>query len=244
MVFMCLASLSRGAPSHTSYDDVIRSKNVNSLIALKRKENFEKKNVLKEINEKSKEGDDKEVTNLFNLIQEINRFSNLIENDKTDDAMESTEEEDLNKKSILSPKNALDVAEYVLKSGDENSIVEILEKLLEEGKVSEEDTLTFLENIKMYMEEAKLYLELVENLQNSLKEDTFIDLEQMEEGKTEANKDIQTIETERNQSLKSMNEFLDSSFKNNKISEDVFIQLKGTLLKASLEDMKKIQKKF
>lgn len=59
-------------------------------------------------------------------------------------------------------------------------------------KVSEEDTLTFLENIKMYMEEAKLYLELVENLQNGLKEDTFIDLEQMEEGKTEANKDIQT----------------------------------------------------
>ena len=52
-------------------------------------------------------GDDKEVTNLFNLIQEINRFSNLIENDKTDDAMESTEEEDLNRKSILSPKNAL-----------------------------------------------------------------------------------------------------------------------------------------
>jgi len=244
MMSVFLASLSEGAPSPTSNDDIIRSKDkdVISLTALKENENSGKSIFpIRGSDDQLVEGEEKEILNLDHFFQEINQFSSGIEN-KID---EINKEDDQNRKDILSPKIAIDVAEYVLKTGDENSIVEILEKLLDEGKLSEEDTLAFLENIKMYMEEAKIYLELVQNLQNSLTDDTSsLKLDQMEDGEMETIKDMMSNQFDRYQSLKNINEFLDTSFKKNKIPGDIYIHLKETIMKAALEVMKVNQKKF
>ena len=56
---------------------------------------------------------------------------------------------------MLNLQSAEELAGYILETGDEASVVTLLEDLLKDGQISEEEALIFVETLKSYVEEAE-----------------------------------------------------------------------------------------
>ena len=56
---------------------------------------------------------------------------------------------------MLNLQSAEELAGYILETGDEASVVTLLEDLLKDGQISEEEALIFVETLKSYIEEAE-----------------------------------------------------------------------------------------
>ena len=56
---------------------------------------------------------------------------------------------------MLNLQSAEELAGYILETGDEASMVTLLEDLLKDGQISEEEALIFVETLKSYIEEAE-----------------------------------------------------------------------------------------
>ena len=56
---------------------------------------------------------------------------------------------------MLNIQSAEELAGYILETGDEASVITLLEGLIKDGQISEEEALIFVETLKSYIEEAE-----------------------------------------------------------------------------------------
>jgi len=109
----------------------------------------------------------------------------------------------------------VELAEYILKTGDQEMVVNFLQHQIDVGKMSEEEVLQYVDAIK----------EIVGEEEND------------SEGIMEEMSHVNAEPREESMILK-MNEFLDNQVKEGKISEKLYTNLKDTLLETLLDDLK------
>jgi len=147
------------------------------------------------------------------------------------------------------PYSAAELAGYVLETGDQASVVQLLEMLLKEGKISEEEALDYVETIKSYLEEAKKASDHSENEEEKIREillERKLEEQAMEEKmeEEEAAKaafvrsliNAEQAENNENESILKINKFLESSLKQGKMSRGLYKHLKEALIESVVED--------
>jgi len=111
-----------------------------------------------------------------------------------------------------------DLAQYILDTGDQAGVVQLLQNLIQTRKISEEEALMYVDSIKGQMEkEEKAVLEEEQELEEE---------QQQEEGQ-ETNKMVMRI-----------NDYLDRQMEEGKISEKLYSNLKDTLMESLIRDLK------
>jgi len=127
----------------------------------------------------------------------------------------------------LNSKTALDIAAYVLQTGDEETIVRFLEEEILEGKTSEEETLEFVDTIQEYLDDARMFSEEVTTEDEKAEAAARTVLQELLSNSA-GNQDSTSI-------LK-INKFLESGLKGGEISETLYGHLKEALIETTLEE--------
>jgi len=144
--------------------------------------------------------------------------------------------------------SAAELAGYVLETGDQASVVQFLEKMIQQGEISEEEALVYVETIKSYLEEAEKMAAEGSNdeeekireilLERKLEESAMQQkLEEEEEAKAEFMRSLINAEQTENESILKINQFLESALKEGKISRSLYNHLKKGLIESVVEGM-------
>merc|ERR1711936_683656 len=139
---------------------------------------------------------------------------------------------------ILNSKMALEIVSYVLETGDEGSVVRFLERLIRERKISEEETIAFVETIQSYLDEAKMFSEIATMAEDKKdKED-----KEVAEKKDRAADVLQklmapsSLEYEDTETILKINQLLEFGREKEKISNNLYQHLKEALIETTLEE--------
>merc|ERR1712106_283732 len=139
-------------------------------------------------------------------------------------------------RAALPAHSAAELAGYVLETGDQASVVQFLEKMIQQGEISEEEALVYVETIKSYLEEAEKIREIL--LERKLEESAMQQkLEEEEEAKAEFMRSLINAEQTENDSILKINQFLESALKEGKISRSLYNHLKKGLIESVVEGM-------
>jgi len=105
-----------------------------------------------------------------------------------------------------------DLAQYILDTGDQASVVQFLQDLIQNGKISEEEALMYVDSIKGRMEEEeKVAMEEQQELDDN--QDT-------------------------NKMVMKINDYLDRQMQEGQIPEKLYSNLKDTLMESLLRDLR------
>jgi len=151
-------------------------------------------------------------------------------------------------RAALPAHSAAELAGYVLETGDQASVVQFLEKMIQQGEISEEEALVYVETIKSYLEEAEKMAAEGSNdeeekireilLERKLEESAMQQkLEEEEEAKAEFMRSLINAEQTENESILKINQFLESALKEGKISRSLYNHLKKGLIESVVEGM-------
>jgi len=143
---------------------------------------------------------------------------------------------------VRPPFSAADLAEYVLETGDQASVVQLLEQMIMEGELSEEQALNYVESIKAYLDEAeKNSEESVDEeekireilLERKLEESMLKQkMREEEEAREEFMNDLVNEKLAENESVLKINNFLESSLREGKISSRLYNRIKSGLIES------------
>eukprot|EP00092_Neocalanus_flemingeri_P000827 GFUD01000880.1.p1 GENE.GFUD01000880.1~~GFUD01000880.1.p1 ORF type:complete len:295 (+),score=109.96 GFUD01000880.1:61-885(+) len=154
--------------------------------------------------------------------------------------------------SVLFPRSAAELAGYVLETGDQASVVQLLERMLTEGKISEEEALAYVENIKRYLDEAEKTSQQPNNEEEKIREillERHLEEKAMEQ-KMEEEEAAKAVfmknminaehkENDENESILKINKFLEEALKEGKISKSLYNHLKEALIESVVEGLEK-----
>merc|ERR1711892_50295 len=143
------------------------------------------------------------------------------------------------------PQNTLEeLAGYILETGDQASVVEFIQLLLEEGKITQEEALEYIDAIKRMLEEA-------EGGREEREEEPMDDIEKIrelvrqckqqeeEDRKVKAIRDIMenvsTEEAGESDTFLRINDYLERGLKGGKLSKNTYNLLKEALIKSVLD---------
>merc|ERR1712133_293155 len=153
---------------------------------------------------------------------------------------------------IADPETAAKLAGYVMETGDQGSVVQFLQLLLQEGKMSEEQALAYVETIKKDIELAEerererqrerlpprddldKIRKLVEAEERAQEE--RVALEKARSLK-EATDSLEKDESEHDIILR-INDYLESSLKEGKITKNLYNHLKEALIESVVESLR------
>merc|ERR1712013_430641 len=129
--------------------------------------------------------------------------------------------------------------------GDQASVVQFLERMIQEGEISEEEALVYVETIKSYLEEAEKMAEPSDEekireilLERKLEESALQQkMEEEEEAKAEFMRSLINAERSENESILKINQFLEAGLKEGKISRSLYNHLKKGLIESVVEAM-------
>jgi len=177
-------------------------------------------------------------------IPELNIHEKIVNNDGVQEEVKPKR----NKvHSSLPAHSAAELAGYVLETGDQASVVQFLERMIQEGEISEEEALVYVETIKSYLEEAEKMVEPSDDeeekireilLERKLEESAIQQkMEEEEEAKAEFMRSLINAERSENESILKINQFLESGLKEGKISRSLYNHLKKGLIESVVEAM-------
>merc|ERR1711892_1634993 len=143
------------------------------------------------------------------------------------------------------PQNTLEeLAGYILETGDQASVVEFIQLLLEEGKITQEEALEYIDAIKRMLEEA-------EGGREEREEEPMDDIEKIRElvrqGKQQEEEDrkvkairdimenVSTEEAGESDTFLRINDYLERGLKGGKLSKNTYNLLKEALIKSVLD---------
>jgi polyhydroxyalkanoate synthesis regulator phasin len=177
-------------------------------------------------------------------IPQLNIHEKIVNNDGIESEVKSKRNA---AQPSLSANSAAQLAGYVLETGDQASVVQFLERMIQEGKMSEEEALVYVETIKSYLEEAEKMAEPSEDeeekireilLERKLEESAMQQkLEEEEEAKAEFMRSLINAERSENESILEINQFLETGLKEGKISRSTYNHLKKGLIESVVEAM-------
>jgi len=134
------------------------------------------------------------------------------------------------------PETAAELAGYVLETGDQVSVVQFLQMLLKEGKLSEEQALAYVDAIKRDIElveekEAKDEVERAK-AQEQAKEESLL-----ERAAKEAAEGLKK-EKEEDELILRINDYLEEGLAEGKISKNLYNHLKEGLIESVVDGMR------
>lgn len=158
-----------------------------------------------------------------------------------------------NREAEADPETAAKLAGYVLDTGDQASVVQFLQLLLQEGKLSKEQALMYVESIKKDIEDAESRAregkmgeqeprEEVDRIRKLVEADEREKEERsaamMEKARTlKAVSSLEREEEEHDLILK-INDYLEGSLSEGKISKNLYDHLKEALIESVVEGMR------
>jgi len=144
------------------------------------------------------------------------------------------------------PQSTLEeLAEYILETGDQASVVEFLELLLEEGKISQEEALEYIDTIKGLLEDAESRREEdvddIEKIREMVRQSKE---EEEEVRKLKAIKEVladvgSSEDTGESETFLRINDYLEKGFKGGKLSRNTYNLLKEALIQSVLDKLQK-----
>jgi len=159
-------------------------------------------------------------------------------------------------KITADPETAAELAAYVLETGDQASVVQFLQLLLQEGKLNEEQALLYVDTIKKDIAEMERE-EREEKEEREQREGARDDLDRVrklveaEERAKEERSVMEKVKSLREMSggmekededehdlILRINEYLEDSLKEGKISKNLYNHLKEALIESVVERMK------
>merc|ERR1712133_215776 len=153
---------------------------------------------------------------------------------------------------IADPETAAKLAGYVMETGDQGSVVQFLQLLLQEGKMSEEQALAYVETIKKDIELAEerererqrerlpprddldKIRKLVEAEERAQEERVALEKARSLKAATDS---LEKDESEHDIILR-INEYLESSLKEGKIAKNLYNHLKEALIESVVESLR------
>lgn len=135
-----------------------------------------------------------------------------------------------------------ELATFVLETGDQASVVQFLQMMMEEGKMSQEEALVYVDNIKRIVEEASRNekeepVNDIEKIREMVQENK---IEEEEGMKVKALRNmLEGIEKENdeNDAILKINDYLEGGLKEGKLSRNVYNHLKEALIESVLEGL-------
>jgi len=135
------------------------------------------------------------------------------------------------------PETAAELAGYVLETGDQVSVVQFLQMLLKEGKLSEEQALAYVDAIKKDIEvveekEAKDEVERAKAQEQAAKEESLL-----ERAAKEAAEGLKK-EKQEDELILRINDYLEEGLAEGKISKNLYNHLKEGLIESVVDGMR------
>merc|ERR1711936_40788 len=139
------------------------------------------------------------------------------------------------------PETAAELAGYVLETGDQVSVVQFLQMLLKEGKLSEEQALAYVDAIKKdieVVEEKEAKEEMVkEEVQRTKAQEQAKDESLLERAAKEAAEGLKK-EKEEDELILRINDYLEEGLAEGKISKNLYNHLKEGLIESVVDGMR------
>jgi len=177
-------------------------------------------------------------------IPELDIHEKIVNNDGVERDVQTKRN---NMRSSLPAHSAAELAGYVLETGDQASVVQFLERMIQEGEITEEEALVYVETIKSYLDEAEKMAEPSDDeeekireilLERKLEESALQQkMEEEEEAKAEFMRSLINAERSENESILKINQFLEAGLKEGKISRSLYNHLKKGLIESVVEAM-------
>merc|ERR1711974_247836 len=135
------------------------------------------------------------------------------------------------------PETAAELAGYVLETGDQVSVVQFLQMLLKEGKLSEKQALAYVDAIKKDIEvaeekEAKVEVERAKAQEQAAKEESLL-----ERAAKEAAEGLKK-EKQEDELILRINDYLEEGLAEGKISKNLNNQQKEGLIESVVDGMR------
>merc|ERR1712080_233927 len=130
-------------------------------------------------------------------------------------------------------ETAAELAGYVLETGDQVSVVQFLQMLLKEGKLSEEQALAYVDAIKRDIE----VVEAKEEVERTKAEEQAKEESLLERAAKEAAEDLKS-EKEEDELILRINDYLEQGLAEGKISKNLYNHLKEGLIESVVDGMR------
>jgi len=134
------------------------------------------------------------------------------------------------------PETAAELAGYVLETGDQVSVVQFLQMLLKEGKLSEEQALAYVDAIKRDIEVVE-EKEAKEEVQRTKAQEQAKDESLLERAAKEAAEGLKK-EKEEDELILRINDYLEEGLAEGKISKNLYNHLKEGLIESVVDGMR------
>jgi len=136
------------------------------------------------------------------------------------------------------PETAAELAGYVLETGDQVSVVQFLQMLLKEGKLSEEQALAYVDAIKRDIEVVEAKEEMVkEEVERTKAEEQAKEESLLERAAKEAAEDLKN-DKEEDELILRINDYLEEGLAEGKISKNLYNHLKEGLIESVVDGMR------
>jgi len=143
-------------------------------------------------------------------------------------------------------QTAEELAAYVLETGDQSSVVQFLQLMIEEGEITEREALVYVETIKNILEEAerevkKEPVDDIEKIREMVQEKKIEEAEEEEMKKIKALRNMMEgveKETDENDTILKINDYLESALKEGKLSRNLYNHLKEALIESVVEGLR------
>jgi len=143
-------------------------------------------------------------------------------------------------------QTAEELAAYILETGDQASVVQFLQLMIEEGEISEREALVYVETIKKILEAAER-VEKQEPVDDIEKIREMVQEKKLEEAEEEEMKKIKALrnmmegvekETDENETILKINDYLEAALKDGKLSRNLYNHLKEALIESVVEGLR------
>jgi len=134
------------------------------------------------------------------------------------------------------PETAAELAGYVLETGDQVSVVQFLQMLLKEGKLSEEQALAYVDAIKRDIEVVE-EKEAKEEVERTKAQEEAKDESLLERAAKEAAEGLKK-EKEEDELILRINDYLEEGLAEGKISKNLYNHLKEGLIESVVDGMR------
>jgi len=140
------------------------------------------------------------------------------------------------------PQNTLEeLAGYILETGDQASVVEFLQLLLEEGKITQEEAIEYIDAIKRMLAAAEREEEPMEDIEKIRELVRQGKQQEEEERKVKAIRDIMEDvskeEAGESETFLRINDYLERGLKGGKLSRNTYNLLKEALIQSVLDKL-------
>jgi len=139
------------------------------------------------------------------------------------------------------PETAAELAGYVLETGDQVSVVQFLQMLLKEGKLSEEQALAYVDAIKRdieVVEEKEAKEEMVKEEEERTKAQEQAKADSLLERAAKEAADGLKKEKEEDELILRINDYLEEGLAEGKISKNLYNHLKEGLIESVVDGMR------